>query len=646
MSMKTEPFLSGKWGWNEGESGWKAGVDENFLKFSYLFNGNVDGFVSSLPVSPTDGTAYYLSSDLSLNARVDGVWYKTIVPKGFTITEKSTGDKYEFSGTAFVKTFRASDRTKFDAIATGATANSSDATLLNRANHTGAQAIATVTGLQTALDLKAPLASPTFTGTPTAPTPTTSDNNTNIATTAFVKAQGYVPSTGTVVLPSTTSIGTVTAAEIATLVGVTSGIQAQINGKAASGHTHALATTSTDGFLSAADKTKLDSLSGVGASPDAYLLARSNHTGTQAVGTITGLGSLATLSIAPVANGGTGASDAATARTNLGIGNIDNTSDVSKPVSTAQQTALNLKANLASPTLTGTVVLPSTTSIGTVSNTEISYLDGVTSAIQTQIDSKQASLGYTPINKVGDTGVGAITFSGLVTGNGGARFSVPSIGAIMELNTNGSYGLIKMQVGGVSKGHVGVDATNGISLCSVNESIALAVDPDNATIVTYRNIEMNGHTITNAVYAGNGANIGALNASNVATGTLAAARLPYTFSSTAGADTAVLRDASTVINSGSYNKTTNGYATLMNGMFIQWGTINTSSSGVMGGVSFPIAFPSGATPYAMVGTSTSNSFATITLTPSNSSQYSVGAVNNAGAYVSVSVKWIAIGTYT
>ena len=42
-----------------------------------------------------------------------------------------------------------------------------------------------------------------------------------------------------------------------------------------------------------------------------------------------------------------------------------------------------------SPTLTGTVVLPSNTSIGDVSNTEISYLDGVTSSIQTQINSKE-----------------------------------------------------------------------------------------------------------------------------------------------------------------------------------------------------------------------------------------------------------------
>jgi len=50
------------------------------------------------------------------------------------------------------------------------------------------------TDLNTALGLKAPLASPTFTGNPTAPTPATSDNDTSIATTAFVKAQGYLTS--------------------------------------------------------------------------------------------------------------------------------------------------------------------------------------------------------------------------------------------------------------------------------------------------------------------------------------------------------------------------------------------------------------------------------------------------------------------
>lgn len=51
---------------------------------------------------------------------------------------------------------------------------------------THSHAISDVTGLQTALDAKAPLASPSLTGIPTAPTATAGTNTTQIATTAFV----------------------------------------------------------------------------------------------------------------------------------------------------------------------------------------------------------------------------------------------------------------------------------------------------------------------------------------------------------------------------------------------------------------------------------------------------------------------------
>ncbi len=51
----------------------------------------------------------------------------------------------------------------------------------------------------------------------------------------------------------------------------------------------------------------------------------------------------------------------AVTKAQVGLGNADNTSDANKPVSTATQTALNLKANLASPTFTGTVApIPAT----------------------------------------------------------------------------------------------------------------------------------------------------------------------------------------------------------------------------------------------------------------------------------------------
>ena len=36
-------------------------------------------------------------------------------------------------------------------------------------------------------------------------------------------------------------------------------------------------------------------------------------------------------------------------KTDVGLGNVDNTSDANKPISTATQTALDLKANAANP---------------------------------------------------------------------------------------------------------------------------------------------------------------------------------------------------------------------------------------------------------------------------------------------------------
>lgn len=63
-------------------------------------------------------------------------------------------------------------------------------------------------------------------------------------------------------------------------------------------------------------------------------------------------------------------------------------------IAAANSAISSINTNLApkdSPTFTGTVVLPSTTSIGNVSSDEIGYVNGVTSGIQAQIDTKLAT---------------------------------------------------------------------------------------------------------------------------------------------------------------------------------------------------------------------------------------------------------------
>jgi hypothetical protein len=55
------------------------------------------------------------------------------------------------------KAFLATERTKLTGIATGATANSTDATLLARANHTGTQTASTISDFSTAADARVAL---------------------------------------------------------------------------------------------------------------------------------------------------------------------------------------------------------------------------------------------------------------------------------------------------------------------------------------------------------------------------------------------------------------------------------------------------------------------------------------------------------
>lgn len=98
--------------------------------------------------------------------------------------------------------------------------------------------------------------------------------------------------------------------------------------------------------------------------------------------------------------------------------------------------------SITSPTITGTTTLPSTTSIGTVSSTEISYLDGATSSIQTQINTNTPT-GMISIHSASVAPTGWLlcdgasyasasyttlfNIIGYTFGGSGANFSVPNL---------------------------------------------------------------------------------------------------------------------------------------------------------------------------------------------------------------------------
>jgi hypothetical protein len=122
----------------------------------------------------------------------------------------------------------------------------------------------------------------------------------------------------------------------------------------------------------------------------------------------------------------------------------------------AISTAASTYAPLVSPTFTGTVVLPNTTSIGGVSAAEIVYLDGVTSNVQTQLDGKAglASPAFTgtPTAPTASTGtnttqVATTAFVQQTSFNNALPFQTGNAGKYVTTDgTNASWATIPAQV--------------------------------------------------------------------------------------------------------------------------------------------------------------------------------------------------------
>jgi hypothetical protein len=101
MAQQQSPWLESSYGWNFGEGGWNSGMDNNLLKFSFMFDRNVDSVVASLPPA-INGQAHYLTTDNRLYFAVGSTYFSTVTPKWFEFKDRSTGNTYQFNGTSAV----------------------------------------------------------------------------------------------------------------------------------------------------------------------------------------------------------------------------------------------------------------------------------------------------------------------------------------------------------------------------------------------------------------------------------------------------------------------------------------------------------------------------------------------------------------
>jgi len=172
----------------------------------------------------------------------------------------------------------------------------------------------------------------------------------------------------------------------------------------------------------------------------------------------------------------------------VSLTNVDNTTDLLKPISTATQTALNLKTSL-----TGIETLTNKTLTSPTFTTPV--LGTPASGLATNLTGLPLSTGVTGILGVSNGGTGASTLTGLVKGNGASAMSAGVIGTDYSLvrdvsdeytaaagqtvfnltQTKSSTSLLKLYINGVriSKTAFSLSGTTFTYIPANNEAYAL-----------------------------------------------------------------------------------------------------------------------------------------------------------------------------
>lgn len=151
--------------------------------------------------------------------------------------------------------------------------------------------------------------------------------------------------------------------------------------------------------------------------------------------------------IVPIGNGGTGSNTIIGAKTNLGLNNVDNTSDSNKPISIATQTGLNLKENSANKSTdvalgNSDVLFPTQNAVKTYVDNQVS--SGVLDA-NTTIKGKIKLAGDltgtadTPIISSGAITVGKIANNAITNAKIGEVIAVNKGGTGAEMSTTAGY---------------------------------------------------------------------------------------------------------------------------------------------------------------------------------------------------------------